>query len=209
MSEEPTPSTPRRPILRKGQIDLILALAAIFISAVSLIVAIRTERSQRDTLAASIWPFLQRNLSTGKSGDGQAELMVGISNDGVGPAKVRSVEIFYKGVPVKSTDDLLRRCCGYRSDVSKTRQIPGGYVVSVADNTVQRAGELNQMIRIRPSDAAPQIPERFRAALRDLTFRGCYCSVRDQCWVSDLASIKTTEVSACPAPEYPFDPLGK
>lgn len=208
MSEPPVPEKERRPIIRKGRIDLILALAAIFISAVSLIVAIRTEQSQRDTLSASVWPFLQRNISTGTTGDATAEMMVGISNDGVGPAKVRSVEIFYKGLPVSSTDDLLRKCCGY--DVAqKARQLPTGYSVSLADNTVQRAGEQNQMIRVRASAVAPEVPNRFRVALRHLTFRGCYCSVRDQCWVSDLASTQTTEVAACPAPEHPFDPLGK
>lgn len=208
MSEEPAPPTERQPILRKGQIDLILAIAAIFISAVSLVVAIRTEQSQRDTLSASIWPFLQRNISAG-GGDSRSEMTIGISNDGVGPAKVRSVEIFYKGQPVSSADDLLRKCCGLRSDVPRERQLPDSYSVSVADNTVQRAGEQNLMIRIKPSTQAPEIPNRFREALRHLTFRGCYCSVRDQCWTSDLASTQTTEVAACPAPEHPFDPLGK
>lgn len=208
MSEPPVPEKERQPIIRKGQIDLILALAAIFISAVSLVVAIRTEQSQRDTLSASIWPFLQRNINAGGVDD-QSEMTVGISNDGVGPAKVRSVEVFYKGQPVSSADDLLRKCCGYRTDIPKTQQIPGGYSVSVADNTVQRAGEQNQMIRIKPSAQAPDIPNRFRTALRHLTFRGCYCSVRDQCWVSDLASTTTTEVAVCPAPEHPFDPLGR
>lgn len=209
VSEEPAPSTERRRFLRKGQIDLILAIAAIFISAVSLVVAIRTEQSQRDTLAASTWPFLQRNISGGSDAGEDREMSVGISNDGVGPAKVRSVEVFFDGKPVTSTKDLLRKCCGYRDDVSHERQLPGGYEISVADNTVQRAGEQNLMIRITSSAQAREIPDRFRASLMRLSFRGCYCSVLDQCWTSDLSSTKTTEVAACPAPEHPFDPFGK
>lgn len=108
---------------------MILVVSAIFISALSLLVAIKTEQSQRETLAASVWPFLQHNISTGRATDPDDEMAFGVSNDGVGPAKVRSVEVFYKGAPVRSGDDLLRRCCGLRSDVPRAQQLPTGYIV--------------------------------------------------------------------------------
>ena len=44
-------------------LDLTLALSAIFISVVSLIVAIEHGRTERELVAANSWPFVQANSS--------------------------------------------------------------------------------------------------------------------------------------------------
>src|SRR5579862_9169747 len=92
--------------------DLVLALSAIFISAVSLAVAIEHGRTERDLVAANSWPFLREVLSneytTGPNGTYSA---FGVSNGGVGPAKLESFEVFYDHAAVHSGVDLLRRCC--------------------------------------------------------------------------------------------------
>src|ERR1700733_15059033 len=90
--------------------DLVLALSAIFISAVSLVVAIEHGRTERDLVAANSWPFLRAMLNNGYN-DGR-DVAIGLSNGGVGPAKLKSLEVFYDGTPVSSSYDLLRRCCG-------------------------------------------------------------------------------------------------
>src|ERR1700760_2630374 len=93
--------------------DLALALSAIFISAVSLAVAIEHGRTERDLVAASSWPFIQATLSNEYSeGSGQLYAAFGVANGGVGPAKLQTFEVFYKGQPARSGVDLLRRCCG-------------------------------------------------------------------------------------------------
>src|SRR4051812_31961149 len=77
-----------------GWFDLVLALSAIFISAVSLAVAIEHGRTERDLVAASSWPFL-RALISNSYGDGEARFAaIGVSNGGVGPAKLESYEVF-------------------------------------------------------------------------------------------------------------------
>lgn len=188
------------------RLDLVLALAAIFISAVSLAVAIQNSFIQRETLAGSTWPFVQRNLS---GGGALGDVTVGISNDGVGPAKIRSIEVYLDGKPVNSTRDLLQRCCGYRSDLPRQQQLARGFQVSIADNTVLRAGESNEMIRVRPSEEMRDIHRQLNAALPRISFRGCYCSVLDKCWRGELATTRIASISACPAPEHPFDPIDK
>lgn len=190
-----------------ARLDLILALSAIFISAVSLVVAIQNAMIQRELVAGSTWPFVQRNLNANLNDAGDSG--IGVSNDGVGPAKIRSVEVFFDGKPVGSPRELLQRCCGLRSDLPYRQQMPEGYSVSIADNTVLRAGEQNTILRVRASEKAPEIRQRFEAALTRISFRGCYCSVLDQCWTSDLSTTKVKAVAACPAPEFPFDPLKK
>lgn len=41
----------------------------------------------------------------------------------------------------------------------------------------------------------------------DLQLRVCYCSIFDECWQSDLAtlSLEPTPVKACQQPKVPFD----
>src|ERR1700761_2477293 len=82
-----------------GRLDLVLAVSAIFISAVSLAVAIEHGRTERDLVAASSWPFLREILSNESGTSPDSAVAFGVSNGGVGPAKVESFEVFYKGRP--------------------------------------------------------------------------------------------------------------
>ncbi len=89
--------------------DLLAATAAIVISVVSLVVAVRGEQTQRGLLAANSWPFIQ--LSQDQD---LAATEFDVENAGVGPAKIMTFEMFYKGKPVDSPADLLSQCCGLK-----------------------------------------------------------------------------------------------
>jgi hypothetical protein len=192
----------------RPNLDLIIAISAIVMSAISLFVAIENGISQRDLVAASTWPFL-REIQSNDYNESH-DLAIGFSNGGVGPAKIKSFEVFYKGISVSSGLDLLRKCCGLSVDATTaTRQLPGGFNYSIADETVLRPGEDNPVLRIHRAPAAPDIARRFSAALDDVSFRVCYCSILDECWTSDLRSTRTTAVRECPTPARKFDPNGK
>ena len=47
---------------------------------------------------------------------------ISVWNEGVGPAKVNSFEVFYKDQPVDNALDLLRRCCGVSQDDRTARE---------------------------------------------------------------------------------------
>ena len=65
-----------------------------------------------------------------------------MSNSGVGPAKLQSFEVVYKGQPARSGLDLLRRCCGLGPDVADIpRLLPRGDHFEITDHTVLHAGE--------------------------------------------------------------------
>ena len=190
-----------------SKLDLVIAVSAIFISAVSLAVAIEHGRTERDLVAANSWPFLRSVLSN--DANGRRDVVVGVSNGGVGPAKLHSLEVSYDGKPVSSALDLLRQCCGLGpSSDDIRRQLPEGLVRSVADEQVLRPGEENQIIVVHRDASAPDIPERFAASLLKIGFSACYCSILDECWVSDLRSTRTRRVSQCRPPRRPFDPDG-
>src|SRR5947209_48565 len=200
-----------RPAPRKTgwpHFDVIVSLSAIFISAVSLFVAIEHGKTERDLVAANVWPFPRAILSNGY--DEKGSIAVGVSNGGVGPAKIRSFELFYRGRPVGSGLDLLRKCCGLGPGAEAVKtQLPDGITYSVVDETVLRPGEDNPVLRVHRSATAPDVPNRFYLALPQVGFRVCYCSVLDQCWISNLKSTRTQPVGECRAPEHPYDPNGR
>lgn len=202
-----------RPAARRtgrAHFDVIVSIAAIFISAVSLFVAIEHGKTERNLVAANVWPFPRAILSNGY--DTKHSTAIGVSNGGVGPAKIRSFELFYRGVPISSGLDLLRKCCGLGAGNAAVKTaFPNGTSNSIVDETVLRPGEENVVLRVAPSATAPQITDRLKqvSVLTQIRFRVCYCSVLDQCWISDLRSLRTVPVNECRAPEHPYDPNGQ
>ena len=206
VSGEESHALPRK--TGRPNFDLIIAISAIVMSAISLIVAIENGISQHELVAASTWPFLRQILSNGFNEKG--DLAIGFSNGGEGPAKIKTFEVFYNGAPVSSGLDLLRKCCGLNAnDKEIAKQLPQGFVYSVADNTVLRAGESNPVLQIHRMASAPDIPSRFSNALQDIRFRVCYCSILDECWTTDLKTTSPTSVNTCRTPAHKFDPNGK
>jgi hypothetical protein len=188
--------------------DVIASVAAIFISAVSLFVAIQHGKTERDLVAANVWPFPRAILTNGY--DDKGSIAIGVSNGGVGPAKIQTFELFYRGQPVTSGLDLLRKCCGLgQGDAAAKAQLPHGIRYSIVDETVLRPGEDNPVLRVERSAIAPEVPNRLATILPQVTFRVCYCSVLDQCWVNDLRTTRTEPVGQCKAPQHPYAPNGK
>jgi hypothetical protein len=184
--------------------DITLAVCAIFISAVSLVVAIEHGRTERDLVAASSWPFLRSDISNA-FGEARA-LEIGVSNGGVGPAKIASFEMTFNGHPVGSPRELLSLCCGLPSSDEAIRQLlPSGSVVTaMIDQTVLRPGETTPVLVVaRSVDAG--LASKLDDALVKIAFHACYCSVLDQCWTTDLKSIDTQSVKSCPVPSHPYN----
>lgn len=212
MSEPPAFPGPDGPDARprktgQGRLDLALALSAIFISGVSLYVAIEHGKTERDLVAANSWPFLRPAIDN-DYGPGH-DLEIGISNGGVGPAKVKSYEVFYQGSRVTDPFDLLRRCCGLSTDpTAEKKQINNAFSTSRVDDQVLRPGEANIVFRLKRKFAEPRLAERFNQTLRVLAYHACYCSVFDECWTTNLMSTNVERVKVCPRPKVGFDPNG-
>ena len=189
------------------RLDLALALSAIFISGVSLYIAIEHGKTERDLVAANSWPFLRPAIDN-DYGPGH-DLEIGVSNGGVGPAKVKTYEVFYQGAPVANPLDLLRRCCGLSTDPALVKkQINNAFLTSRIDDQVLRPGEANIVFQLRRKIAEPHLVDRFNETLRVLTYRACYCSVFDECWTTNLMSTDVQHVTVCPRPKVRFDPNG-
>ena len=96
-----------------------VAVAAIFISVVSLAVAIlhgrtmeRMAEENARLVAANSWPFLQYGAGTVTT-DGVTRVKMGVFNAGIGPAKIESAELMWKGVAYRGDREFLEACCGF------------------------------------------------------------------------------------------------
>jgi hypothetical protein len=205
LSSEDIQAQPRRS--GHSRVDLIIAVTAILLSIISLYIAIQNARTQREMVSASTWPFVTSWVRIG--GSEHQDLVFGLTNSGVGPAKIHSFEVSYKGRPVSSARDLLRRCCGLPADAKAADAILGARTAStVVNEIVLRSGEEQVAFALRPDPAVSELAVRFAAALQEVSFHSCYCSVLDECWETVPGSMDPARVKACPIPDHPFDGRG-
>lgn len=165
---------------RTRVVELSAALTAVVVSFGSLLIARHQAQVMDRQLAATVWPLVEFGTSN-MGDDGKVRASLDLGNSGVGPTRIRSLRLTYKGRPVRGPAELLRACCRAAIDTSRTvatttsditgRVLPAGRTVAfliIPPDTLQRAlyGTFNR--------------ERFAVKARV-----CYCSVLDECWVMD------------------------
>ena len=190
-------------------IDLILALTALFISGVSLYVAIQHGRIDNQMVQenarlvqANSWPFLQMEGNFSKTSASTLTLV----NAGIGPAKLESLVVSYKGQPVDSLYSLLEQCCNLPADPTLRHELlPDGLSIVNSGGEVLRPGQSRTIIAIPASADKHVLSERFLAASESIAFLACYCSVFDQCWSSDLRSLHQQSLPVCSPGKHEFN----
>lgn len=194
-------------------IDIIVAGSALVISITSLCVAIlhgktmeRMAEANARLVSANSWPILQRYFSTlGRQGN--LVWSLNVVNNGVGPAKMESVEVFWKGKPVRTTMDLIEACC--RSDqtaraIAELRSGTGGLEFSSIHQAILRAGENRRIIEVPRNSETDALAKQLDDASGEVQMRACYCSVFDECWTTDLRTLHPQRTQSCPAVAVPF-----
>ena len=182
-------------------LDFALPIAALFVSFVSIYIAWHhgkvmqelVDQNARLVQANSI-PHLQL-YGSNASDSGARGVSLNVSNEGVGPAEIRSVQLLVDDRPVGSLSELLRACCG-GNDYS-------GLATSTLLGRMIRPGTTIAYVNMPPgrSQAATDALDRARVQDR-IEARLCYCSVFDECWtVSSKGSARPVPVRQCPMPQ--------
>jgi hypothetical protein len=202
-----TPEERHEEIHKTGHrwIDISAAGCALIVSVTSLFVAFRHGHSMERMadanarlVQANSWPLLQTYQSDGEW-QGPKVFSIDVINFGVGPAKVESVEVQWKGQPVHNSHELETLCCG------KDPATVPGVETSGLMGTVLRASEVRRIITFPEDDTHAELTHGLKIRLRDISWRVCYCSVFDECWLSDLRTMHPPGVSECPVPRVPFE----
>lgn len=191
-------------------IDISVAICALIVSVTSLWVAVRhghtmermAEANAR-LVSANSYPLLQQFQSNASDfnavGDARQPLVssLNVVNSGVGPAKVETLQLFWKGRPVRSIHELLAACCQFeqaRTDIDalniRTSDLQGSML---------RAGEVRRLLIIPWSKETMDLAKRFDDGYPFIEMQSCYCSVFDECWVSNLQTLHPQAVAQCPA----------
>jgi hypothetical protein len=188
-----TAAAPRR-LFDERRIELLIGFCVVLISVISLFVAASANRTQERLLAASVWPNLQ--FATGNADrNGVPAITFDLVSRGVGPARVRWVEIDYDGQRVDDSAQLLDRCC------AREKQASGRPVVTTTSGIHPRvvgADEWITFFRMPREGNAPEVWRALEHGLPKVVMRACYCSVLDACWMLDSRRSEPAPVARCP-----------
>jgi hypothetical protein len=212
MSEKGLPS-----LLERHWAESALAIGAVIIAAVSLWVAVDTERTNRELVASASWPFVQFFSTEPPRADPRV-LTFTIYNDGIGPAKLESFELFWQGRPQQSPRQLLQACCSQSSDTAAgkaanpaaVQPLPGLETASDV-GIVLRAGNSIPIVTFtrnaENSALWDALASRFTGSL---SVRYCYCSAFNDCWVNTARlggprDLNPRQVRYCVRPKVMYD----
>ncbi len=182
-------------------LDLIIAGSAIFISIVSLIISIHHGRTMEKLVAAnekqveaSTLPIIR--FTTGNVSENVRAVHFDLRNGGTGPAIIEWFRVKWNGQATIGPADLLDRCC------RKQTQRPGSIWQNVASGSTLPAGQSEAIFQIRASDADPDLYHLLEAEARyKIEAESCFCSVLDDCWITDFKN-RPHKVKTCdPIPD--------
>jgi len=184
-------------------LDIIVGISAVFISVVSLIVSInhgstmeRMVQQNERMVAANTMPFLTfAGNQADPATNARRERLV-LSNDGVGPALIDWFQIRYKGVAYGSEGALLRACC---AQALSAQDLTNGVYYANVTGTVLPAREATSPIDITPS-ASSALMDAVDRARSELSVSACYCSVLEECWVTEFSQSRPRRVPDCRVP---------
>jgi hypothetical protein len=167
-------------------------VVASFVGLLALAVSGYTAYLQGKQVRAQVWPRVELGRYGGKG--------FGVSNTGIGPARVRAVRVTVDGRPVKVWAEVMRTI-GY----------DGRYLQSQISGRVLSPGKEMMVVEVPKGDPAAQklVDELGDALWSDhaphkLGFLLCYCSVFDECWLAgtgNLGGVRVDddeEISRCP-----------
>jgi hypothetical protein len=178
--------------------DLVLGISAVCISLVSILLAIHNGHAMERLVQANSWPFIKMTYSNFNQ-DGSPHNHLDLTNKGVGPASIESLEIFYDGKSMPGTRALLNAMLK-RTTVSPNPRILDSSVV----HNVLSAKEQMTFVDFHGEDYSPEDYAAIRTGLREVQSRTCYCSVFEECWVADTRNQRPLKIKTCPVPAVPF-----
>jgi len=190
-------------------LDMSLALSAFVVSLASLWLTLHNARTMERLVAANSYPNV--DISFGNEFDFQDgrgvrhALYLSLLNTGIGPARLRSIELSFAGRPAATVRALLAICCTQEPESS------------LPNTSYWSSGDLRGFMLQAGKDVAlfawPDAPgdprwARLDAARKNknttIGVRVCYCSVFDECYLHDIAYREPRRVGACPTPAVPY-----
>jgi hypothetical protein len=158
---------------------------------------------------ANSWPFV--DFSTHNVSDkGSAEVRLVLTNEGIGPARIETFELWWRGKSMSSPTQLLKACCTPEPGHGHGDPVVG---LGLASPRILRAGEHIDFLTVGLTATDREVFVKLNSERDYIRTRVCYCSVFDECWIKeggDLVQkvesklIHPEHVKTCPAPPAPY-----
>jgi hypothetical protein len=160
------------------------AVFAVIVSLTTLAMLIAQTRLMQTQTRASVWPHVSIGFSANQSG------FAWVANNGVGPAITHSVQVRVDGKTQRDWGDVLSTLeINAKVDVSQL----SGTVLTPAENTTDH-------YQIMQMQAGPAATAMAAAAMTRIDVSLCYCSIYEDCWISEFAKgrERKREMRQCP-----------
>lgn len=190
----------------RASLDLLVAFAALATSISSIWLALAQGDDMQRLVQAQSWPYIGFHSGNSTVDEAARErvrsLGFTVVNQGVGPARVRWMEISVDGKPVPNTTALMLRAARLPADARLDRR---DVYTSGIQGRVLRAGEEITFLRWHHAvQREPVWSALDKARFGRIEIRACYCSVFDECWISRSETPDPLPVAQCPALPVPF-----
>jgi hypothetical protein len=185
-------------------VDLLLALSALVLSIVSMIIAIQNHHAMKELVMANSWPYL-RHESSNVGNSGGAEVNLGFTNAGIGPALIEKFTVSYQGKPIKNTPDLLLHCCV--KDAGDLHASQANIITGEMNGLAVSAKEAVTFLRMPKPGEGPlaEMWQKLDRARPHVVTAVCYRSVLDDHWITTSNDFRPRQVESCdalPGPAY-------
>jgi hypothetical protein len=167
--------------------DTIAAIAAIVVAVASLVLTVDQARTQRKQLSAAVWPSLRVAYSNLDDPEHPQHRLF-LINGGLGPARIESFSIAWRGKPVRVVEDWSKAACP---------NVPlGRWIFSGQTGTLLSPGAQSTVVR-HPRMAGGDDDRCIdQTMMGEAEIRVCYCSALDDCWVVS-PDVEPTPVRDC------------
>jgi hypothetical protein len=179
---------------RAFRLDFFIALCALIVSILTTATLIYQTRVIEEQFSATIWPYL--SLDTTHNPDG---IKVALTNDGLGPALVRSAQLTIDGKPTAGWSDFLKQMVPELVRIGHGKASFASRQSDTGPSTILRPSESSTILLIW----GLKNPAFLQALARhSIGVSVCYCSLNGRCWqLHSLVGVSSTSgphpVSAC------------
>lgn len=160
--------------------------SALAVAVLALLLTVCELRRSRLHDMMSVRPHVTLSLKWNRGDAAQVVL----SNNGLGPATIRTLEVLVDG---KHQSNWV--------DVTRALHLPGPGVYAGGVD-VLRAGDDSRLYEIAPGPAADALVENWQR----VEINWCYCSFYDECWAASTRKPGDRSPGRCPSPTVPFNP---
>lgn len=163
--------------------DTVVAVCALLASSIAAGAMVYQTHVIEEQFAATVWPYLSVNIT-----NSEKSVAVGLTNDGAGPALIRSARLILDGKTVDGWNALLQPL--YDDPALRSKKF-SAQTSSLNGSDTLRPGDSKPLLMLQSANA-----DVIAAAKKHrVTLQLCYCSINDRCWnLNDTLGSNTPDI---------------